>query len=110
VNNLMPRPKQYDSDAERAHAWRERRGQELRTELARRLREADENTIDRLVRTIPMPALMRLNRALEWAEHPERAPEGGDHRHGPRRHDHSHHHRGHGPWARRGRHDHHDHA
>lgn len=105
----MPRPKQYDSDAQRARAWRQRRVEELRTDLARRLREADDETIDRLVGMVPMPALMRLDRALEWAEHPERAPEHGEHRHG-RRHGHPHHH-GHGPFGRRGggRHDH-DHA
>ena len=108
----MPRPKQYGSDAERARAWRERRGEELRADLARRLRDADDDTIDRLTRMIPAPALMRLSRAMEWAEHPERAPEGGDHRHGPRRHGHPHHHRGHGPMGRRARrgHDHHDHV
>ncbi len=111
----MPRPKQYDSSAERARAWRERRGEELREELARRLRKADDDTIDRLVHMVPMPALMRLNRALEWAEHPERASEHDEehsgHRHGPRRHGHPHHHRGHGhrgPWGRRR--GHHDHA
>ncbi|MEO8477955.1 MAG: hypothetical protein ABI572_13025 [Actinomycetota bacterium] len=109
----MPRPKQYDSSAERARAWRERRGEELREELARRLRDADDATIDRLVNMIPPPALMRLNRALEWAEHPERASESehrhgrGDHRHGPRRHGHDHH-RAHGPMRRR--HAHHDHS
>lgn len=109
----MPRPKQYDNDAERARAWRERRGEELRTELARRIREADDDTIERLIQMVPMPALMRLNRALDWAEHPEQMPEGGDHRHGHRRHGRPHHHRGHGPMGRRGRrhdehHDHHD--
>lgn len=100
----MPRPRQYDSDAQRARAWRQRRAEELRSELARRLREADDETIERLVGMVPMPALMRLDRALEWAEHPERAPE---HRHGPRRHGHPHHH-GHGPFAHRGRRHQHD--
>ena len=110
--NLMPRPKQYDSDAERAHAWRERRGEELRTELARRLRDADDDTLDRLTQMIPVPALMRLSRALDWAEHPERAPDGGERRHGHRRHEHPHHHGGHGPMGRRrrGGHESHDHA
>ena len=104
----MPRPKQYGSDAERARAWRERRSEELREQLVTRLREADDATLERLVRMVPMPALMRLNRALDWAEDPERAErEHGErgHRHG-RRHHHPHHHRGHGPWGRRGGHDH----
>ena len=104
----MPRPRQYDSDAQRARAWRQRRAEELRSDLARRLREADDETIERLVGMVPMPALMRLDRALEWAEHPERAPEHCEHRHGPRRHGHPHHH-GHGPLGHRGRRRQYDH-
>jgi hypothetical protein len=103
----MPRPKQYGSDAERARAWRERRSEELREQLVERLREADDATLERLVSMVPMPALLRLSRALEWAADPDRAErehgEGGGHRHG-RRHQH-HHHRGRGPWGRHGGND-----
>lgn len=81
----MPRPKQYDNDADRARAWRERRAGEMRDALAMRLRDADDETLDRLVHMLPMPGLMRLSRALEWAEHPERAPQRGQRRHGPPR-------------------------
>jgi hypothetical protein len=109
----MPRPKQYDNDADRARAWRERRVSETRDALALRLREADDETLDRLVHMLPMPGLMRLSRALEWAEHPERTPERGGHRHGdrrrgPRGHEHPHHHRHHrrDPLAPHGRWDH----
>ena len=96
---MTPRPKEYDSSADRARAWRGRRAAELRTNLAGRLREADDETLERLTHIIPMPGLMRLHRALDMAEHPEAAKE---HQH---RHDHGPHHRHHrmGPAARRAR-------
>jgi len=97
----MPRPKTYDSSADRARAWRERRGGELRAQLISRLQNAEPATIERLIGSIPMPALMRLNRALDWAEDPEAAA-GHTHEHthgpGPRGQ-----HRHHGPFGRRAR-------
>ena len=85
----MPRPKMYGNSAERSRAWRERRGEELRTSLVQRLKTADDQTLDRLVRMAPMPALMRLHRALDMAEHPELDQE---HEHAHGRHHHGHHH------------------
>jgi hypothetical protein len=85
----MPRPKMYGNSAERSRAWRERRAEELRSSLVNRLKSADDQTLDRLVRMAPMPALMRLHRALDMAEHPELDQE---HEHAHRRHRHGHHH------------------
>ncbi len=96
---MAPRPREYESSADRAKAWRQRRAEELRTNLARRLSEANDETLDRLTTIIPMPGLMRLHRALDMAEHPEAAHEHPHrHEHGP----HHHHHRR-GPVARRAR-------
>jgi hypothetical protein len=64
----MPRPRTYDSSAERARAWRERRARQLRDALAMRLRQADDDTLDRFVRILPMQALHRVHRALDAAE------------------------------------------
>jgi hypothetical protein len=71
----MPRPKTYDSSADRARAWRERRARQLRDALAMRLRQADDDTLDRLVHILPMPALQRVHRALDAAERPDRMHE-----------------------------------
>ena len=81
----MPRPKMYGNSAERSRAWRERRAEELRNSLVRRLKSADDQTLDRLVRMAPMPALMRMHRALDMAEHPELDQE-HEHAHGRHRH------------------------
>jgi hypothetical protein len=86
----MPRPKMYGNSAERSRAWRERRAEELRSSLVNRLKSADDQTLDRLVRMAPMPALMRLHRALDMAEHPELDQE-HEHAHGRHRHGHHHH-------------------
>jgi len=96
---MTPRPKEYESSADRSRAWRQRRAEELRTTLASRLREADDQTLERLTNIIPMPGLMRLHRALDIAQDPEAA-----HEH-PHRHEHGPHHRHHrmGPAARRAR-------
>lgn len=97
---MAPRPREYESSADRSKAWRQRRTEELRTNLARRLREADDETLERLTHIIPMPGLMRLHRALDMAEHPEAAQEHPHrHEHGP----HHHHHHRMGPVARRAR-------